>query len=393
MIDIQSVIITDLFSREPNEFLTLIQPIRNLTVADQLISTRHMWSDGFNVISTDYSELENILVGITEQVGVLNNRFASKPSEERQPYALRQFKVAEFLQFLQAGKNVFRDTIQKVEDYYTQQQAQKDYYSFPLDPKFKPPSKSLIKEFPTLFVHRALINTFGDTFNTNESLAIEKMIENGKFFEPPKIITVGGAIFSSENTDIVDACIGLEISTIPVLFVDNYAKSIDNAKINSKNEFVVDCVVDEKKLVENSTSEEFVEFSYHQWYVGKLKNIYWTKSNFSQEKQDFEKIAQENKIPIKQLEQLYTASKPEKLTNEMWKQLERSQSFSIKQLEDVEKITKDYRKLILEASDSRKMYMPIVLEKNSKYILIAGELRLMICKAMKIQPQVVVLKM
>lgn len=398
MVDLQSIIISDLFSREPNEFLTLIQPIRNASVADQLISTRHMWSDAFNTISSDYSELENILVDITEQVGVLNSRFASKPSENREPYARRQFKVGEFLQFLQSGRNVFRNTLEQVTEYYfKQQQAEKQYYKYPLDPKFKASPNSLMRELPTLFVFKALQNTFGeDAFDIKQSLEIQKMIQDGQVFEPPKIVTVGGAVFTSENVDMVDACIDLEISTIPVLFVDNYAK-VTAASTNSKNEFVVDCVRNNKALIEKATSEEFVEFAYHQNYMGEYKKISWIKSNFLDVKEHFENFAKQNKAEIKQLEDAYKNAKSQKLSDDLWKRIEKSQSGSIKQLEDVEKLRKidnvDYRKIIVEMTNNKQMLMPIVFEKNSKYTLIAGDLRLMICKAMNIQPNIILLKM
>ena len=259
------MIVYDMFALEPNEFVRNIQPYRDGTVADQLINTRHMWSETFTLMASDYDELADLLQQITETVGVTNSRFASNPSKQIEPYAMRQFKLAEFLQFLQSGRNTFKTTI----------------------------------------------------------AAVQQQFEDSK----------------------------------------------------------------------QQQSEQEFEVKVQQ----AVRMLQWIKSDYKHERGEFDRVSKHFGINPKKMEKVYSSSKPKKLTMDVWKDLDNTDSWNIHSLKDVEYFAtmygRDYDKILMEILEPpHTIYCPIVLLRGGDYHLVAGNTRLMFCRALQIQPQVVIVE-
>lgn len=265
MISFFDMIVYDMFALEPNEFVRNIQPYRDGTVADQLINTRHMWSETFTRMASDYDELTNLLQQITETVGVTNSRFASNPNKQIEPYAMRQFKLAEFLQFLQSGRNTFKTTIASVQQHYELEQQQQSQQKFELQ--------------------------------------------------------------------------------------------LQNA----------------------------------------VTHLKWIKGEYLYEKGEFDRVSKHFGIKSKVMEKAYAISKPQKLTMNVWKNLDNTDSWTIRSLKDVQYFAalydRNYDKILTEILEPpHTIYCPIVLLRGGDYHLVAGNTRLMFCRALQIQPQVVIVE-
>ena len=259
------MIVYDMFALDPNQFVRNIQPYRDGTVADQLINTRHMWSETFTSVSTDREELEGIIQQITETVGRTNSRFAGNASKQIESYALRQFKLAEFLSFLQSGRNTFKDTIDAVQQVYDNEQQQQSQLDFEMQ------------------VARAA------------------------------------------------------------------------AKLN------------------------------------------WIKSDYKHERGEFDRVSKHFGLDPRKMERAYAASKPQKLKMDVWKNLDNTDSWTTRSLEDVKYYAtiyeRNYEKILMEILEPpHTIYCPIVLQRGNDYHLVAGNTRLMFCRALQLQPQVIFVK-
>lgn len=97
-------------------------------------------------------------------------------------------------------------------------------------------------------------------------------------------------------------------------------------------------------------------------------------------------------------------SEPVKLTTDIWQNLENTDSWHNIEYGEVEevykKIEKSNQKLepryrrnaytIVKGMKSGNMEMPIIIKKEGVYHLVSGNTRLMVCRALKITPQVVI---
>jgi hypothetical protein len=85
------------------------------------------------------------------------------------------------------------------------------------------------------------------------------------------------------------------------------------------------------------------------------------------------------------------------LTDDIWRKLGNTESYKIKSLEQARTLAKKYGKdidNILEAIDRGiPLPAPIVLKLKNKYDLVAGNTRLMVCKALGITPEVLFMEM
>ena len=82
----------------------------------------------------------------------------------------------------------------------------------------------------------------------------------------------------------------------------------------------------------------------------------------------------------------------------MWSKLENTDSWDVSTIEDVDEIAhkygRNYKKILVEMSaTTHKTYCPIVVHHKNKYHLVAGNTRLMICRAMQVDPMVVIVDM
>jgi len=396
------IIAHDMFALDPNDFARLIQPYRDVSVAEQLINTRQNWSETFTTISTDSEELQQILTTITERVGKTNARFAARPEKQIEPYSMRTFRLAEFLTFLQAGKTAYADVLESLADHEpgTIPKPKDDgvtidkQYEYVVYSGYSSDSKQLLKWIPTALMHHAAKSTnIPNVFEQPSPKVAESAIVKNQPLYPIFVDFVGEALMEIVNGGNLQAAYNLDVPEVPVVFRDRYGKVV-SAKIESSGKFNMNIKVDHRKLIDNSTTEEFAEYAYHQHDSDAFKKLKWIKSGYSYEKGEFERTAKSMKIDVAALEKNYNTSKMVKLQNDVWRNLENTRSWDTQTIEDVDSTAKryatNYKKIFVEMVTIEKLYCPIILQKSGKYSLIAGNTRLMICRAMNVVPEVVI---
>lgn len=119
-------------------------------------------------------------------------------------------------------------------------------------------------------------------------------------------------------------------------------------------------------------------------------------SDYDYEKEEFERVAKYYKISPTILEQKYPLSKIQILKPSVWKTIKNTTSWNVKNIEEVADISnrsnKNYKKIAIDMIDTKKTYAPIILKNKEKYHLIAGNVRLMLCRVLNIQPQVCIVE-
>jgi hypothetical protein len=388
------IIIYDLFHREPNEFVQLIQPYRDVTVAEQLIDSKHQWSYYFNTYSNDTQELVDLLTNITEQVGTLNPQFAANPQKQREAYSLRKFNLAQFLLFLQTGKFKFADLILQVEEFLrsSKRNAEKTY---PLDPKYH----KMIGHIVDLDVDscmKVIEENFGDIFDIEKAKEIEgKLLLDEKSLMPPLIVNcVGGAPFNLENHDYLLAADRGGFDEIPVMFRDKYGIVLD-AGIDNKNNFVVAVNRDLNALLTKATPDEFAHMCIYYKNYQMFRKINLIKVAYATEKRSLEIVAKKiGKTPV-DMQTAYNTAKFEVLDDATWKKIKNTNSYNINNIQQIDKITKSmgrsYRNIVFEMMDLKRTYAPIVIQNKGEYTLVAGNTRLMLFKVLDVTPYVVMI--
>ena len=143
-----------------------------------------------------------------------------------------------------------------------------------------------------------------------------------------------------------------------------------------------------------------------------MPSINWKKTSFDDELSEFKRTTEEYtpeqgsarkkaiESNLQYLKQQYNKSNPIMLTDQIWKSLGNTDSWGIKNLSDVnDRILKNSKTSGMRDATSVVMeYMsgsvraPIVLQTGDGYILIAGNTRLMVAKALGISPKCVIIK-
>jgi hypothetical protein len=118
------MVVYEMFVRENNDMLQLLQPYRNFRVVDQLLLNKHMWSNTLNQLTVDAQELENFLMGINADVARVYPQYSERPREQMPLYFQRPFKSYEFSTFLDSGKQFYRDKIESIGRFIEMQQDQ-----------------------------------------------------------------------------------------------------------------------------------------------------------------------------------------------------------------------------------------------------------------------------
>jgi len=110
---------------------------------------------------------------------------------------------------------------------------------------------------------------------------------------------------------------------------------------------------------------------------------------------EIDRTAQEFNIPIKDLQYAFEAGKEVILGDDIWSKLENTDSYEIKNLEQAiklaDKYKKDWKSIITAIKEEQQLPLPLVLNwADGKYYLVTGNTRLMIYKALNLQPVVLV---
>lgn len=119
-----------------------------------------------------------------------------------------------------------------------------------------------------------------------------------------------------------------------------------------------------------------------------LVNVYWLHPSFKEEIDEFKRTANEKNIPLEDLKLAFKNGKPITLTNDVWKKMKNTDSWKTDTMAKVEVLADKYGKDLKSIMSTSKLPMPIVLKNKNEYYLIAGNTRLMYCKANKIVPEI-----
>jgi hypothetical protein len=104
-----------------------------------------------------------------------------------------------------------------------------------------------------------------------------------------------------------------------------------------------------------------------------------------------------SKDEIKRIKKQFVQKNLQPLSDSVWKKLQNTDSWSIKNLEDVIKLSQEYGRdweSIKNALESNKeLPAPIVLRRGGSYELIGGNTRLMVAKALNIRPTILLIEL
>jgi cytidyltransferase-like protein len=106
---------------------------------------------------------------------------------------------------------------------------------------------------------------------------------------------------------------------------------------------------------------------------------------------EIERTADEFNTPIPDIQFAFEKGRENLLTDNIWSKLENSDSYEIKNLEQAielaNKYKKDWKSIVRAIQNEEQLPMPMVLNYGpGKYYLVAGNTRLMIYKALGVQP-------
>jgi len=119
----------------------------------------------------------------------------------------------------------------------------------------------------------------------------------------------------------------------------------------------------------------------------------WRKPSYSEEAQEFERVAMDLGIPLDQLREGFSAGALVDLPNWMWCSMNNTDSndvFSLAEAEERAKLyDRDLSRIIQGMSSRSTLPAPIVLQLvDSRPHLIAGNTRLMACRVLNVHPKV-----
>lgn len=128
-----------------------------------------------------------------------------------------------------------------------------------------------------------------------------------------------------------------------------------------------------------------------------MDNVSWYKPDLSEEHEEMERTSKELGIDLQEIVDGYKNGSLEELNNDMWQMMENTDSWDIKDLEAARRYAEEYGKDIENIIDGfkkgKELPAPIVLIKDDKVpYLIAGNTRLMVAKALKVVPKVVIVR-
>ena len=121
----------------------------------------------------------------------------------------------------------------------------------------------------------------------------------------------------------------------------------------------------------------------------------WKKPDFKSELNEFKRVAKEKDINLKDLKKAYDSAELVFLEKNFWKKIENTDSWETTTREKAEAVAKKHNRNIDRIYNNihGEMDAPIVLiNGNDPPTLVSGNTRLMVCRVMGIQPDIVLIK-
>jgi hypothetical protein len=123
----------------------------------------------------------------------------------------------------------------------------------------------------------------------------------------------------------------------------------------------------------------------------------WEKPSFDEEKEEFERTAEELDIPLSELEDAFNHGNLRMMPKPIWEKLKNTDSANTETFDELVQILQKYKKkdpeferdwrTLRKAFDKKlPMKAPIVLKHDKEFYLISGNTRLMVAKVLETQP-------
>jgi hypothetical protein len=123
----------------------------------------------------------------------------------------------------------------------------------------------------------------------------------------------------------------------------------------------------------------------------------WEKPSFEEEREEFERTAEELDIPIEKLETAFKEGNLRMMPKSIWEKLKNTDSTKTESFYELVMVLQKYQKKdpeferdwkgLRKAFDKKlPMKAPIVLKHDKEFYLISGNTRLMVAKVLETQP-------
>jgi len=150
-----------------------------------------------------------------------------------------------------------------------------------------------------------------------------------------------------------------------------------------------------KDLVTQDYAERFDKKPIKQKLPPKINPIF-KNVDVEEEHDEIYRAAKKLGVDGEELKNKIKSAKPQRLSNEIWSQLQNTDSWEISSKGDVDKLSKEYNRdaeSIREAfKNGEPLPTPMIAKKGNEYTLIGGNTRLMVSKEMGIKPVVVIVE-
>lgn len=405
------MIIFELFSGDSLETVKSMSPYYGVSVLEQMISTRHVWSPTLNQNYSNYAEIEMIIKEIVFQISKRIPSYRENQEKNIPSFEARKFNFAEFISFLNQGKLIFQNQISNTrkmiesQNFAQQQQKRKSIKKYPHLLRAAPKGYILKQLDLKMFVQyvNANINKINLSYNEQQVEDATEDIENGVFLDIPICYTENAELREVEYFYNAMAATNFDIRTIPVFFNDIAGIIKDVKPSKDKRIFEIQVEIEAEAEAETDINEMLIDANVREVESILKKNnvskqkIDWIKGDFQFEINEFKRIAKKFEYDLKDLQQRYKNAKIVNLKNETWQNMQDTDSWETKTMRQVEDKSKQYKqsyKTILFELIDQQQYCPIAIrlpDKNRTIHLIAGNMRLMVYRALGIQPKIILI--
>ena len=129
--------------------------------------------------------------------------------------------------------------------------------------------------------------------------------------------------------------------------------------------------------------------------AGESKRVRWALPRYEDEAGEFARYPGLTDSDLEAIRAQFVPANVENLTDDVWSELGNTDSYDVHNMEEVRilatKYGKDYGSIIDGIENGEAVPAPIVMVRDGAYELVAGNTRLMVSRALGIQPKVLVI--
>jgi hypothetical protein len=113
--NVRDYVIFELFRPEPSELVSSFKVQRRISTLETLIDNRNDWSPTLSTFTVVYQEMADVLLGINRELAKTYTQYGNQNSDQNPMFLQQEYRPYAFINFLQSGKQFFRDTIDATE--------------------------------------------------------------------------------------------------------------------------------------------------------------------------------------------------------------------------------------------------------------------------------------